>query len=148
MLRQEYYLPKNAQYEIREGNVREITVYDVPSTGDNNGYYTFKRTYGNGVTLMAGEEKNLDPIYLLEGKYSDHTASTGENGVPLNYSMNISLAEVGGEPQKNEYLTNLPQLPRNTHVVVHAIIRGNSEISWTVDVVPYGQAILEPIFGL
>ena len=49
---------------------------------------------------MAGEEKNLDPIYLLEGKYSDHTASTGENGVPLNYSMNISLAEVGGEPQK------------------------------------------------
>lgn len=57
MLRQEYYLPKNAQYEIREGNVREITVYDVPSTGDNNGYYTFKRTYGNGVTLMAGEEK-------------------------------------------------------------------------------------------
>lgn len=148
MLRQEYYLPKNAQYEIREGNVREITVYDVPSTGDNNGYYTFKRTYGNGVTLMAGEEKNLDPIYLLEGKYSDHTAGTGENGVPLNYSMNISLAEVGGEPQKNEYLTNLPQLPRNTHVVVHAIIRGNSEISWTVDVVPYGQAILEPIFGL
>ncbi|MFQ8804288.1 MAG: hypothetical protein ACLR8Y_03115 [Alistipes indistinctus] len=113
MLRQEYYLPKNAQYEIREGNVREITVYDVPSTGDNNGYYTFKRTYGNGVTLMAGEEKNLDPIYLLEGKYSDHTAGTGENGVPLNYSMNISLAEVGGEPQKNEYLTNLPQLPRS-----------------------------------
>lgn len=148
MLRQEYYLPKNAQYEIREGNVREITVYDVPSTGDNNGYYTFKRTYGNGVTLMAGEEKNLDPIYLLEGKYSDHTAGTGENGVPLNYSINISLAEVGGEPQKKEYLTNLPQLPRNTHVVVHAIIRGNSEISWTVDVVPYGQAILEPIFGL
>ena len=148
MLRQEYYLPKSAQYEIREGNVSEITVYDVPSTGDNNGYYTFKRTYGNGVTLMAGEEKNLDPIYLLEGKYSDHTAGTGENGVPLNYSMNMSLAEVGGEPQKNEYLTNLPQLPRNTHVVVHAIIRGNSEISWTVDVVPYGQAILEPIFGL
>lgn len=100
MLRQEYYLPKNAQYEIREGNVREITVYDVPSTGDNNGYYTFKRTYGNGVTLMAGEEKNLDPIYLLEGKYSDHTASTGENGVPLNYSMNISLAEVGGDRKR------------------------------------------------
>ena len=34
--------------------------------------------------------------------------------------MNISLAEKAVvEPQKND-LTNLPQLPRNTHVVVDA----------------------------
>ena len=32
---------------------------------------------------MAGEEKNLDPIYLLEANIPDHTASTGEKRVSL-----------------------------------------------------------------
>ena len=120
----------------------------MPSSGDNNGYYTFKRTYDDAVTLTSGAEKVLEPVYLLESKYLDPAGNTGQDGTRLNYSMSISLAEYGGTQQKNEYFTNLPQLPRNTHVVVHATIRGKGEINWAVDVEPYGEVILDPIFGL
>ena len=148
ILRKEYYMPKNTRYTVDEDGIREITEYDVPSSGDNNGYYTFKRTYDDAVTLTSGAEKVLEPVYLLESKYLDPAGNTGQDGTRLNYSMSISLAEYGGTQQKNEYFTNLPQLPRNTHVVVHATIRGKGEINWAVDVEPYGEVILDPIFGL
>ncbi len=46
------------------------------------------------------------------------------------------------------YLPNLPVLPRNTHVVLRATINDPADIRWKVDVVPYGEVILEPGFGI
>ena len=148
MAKQEYYLPKNTKYSaVNDKGGREIIEYDVPSnTGENNGYYTFNRTYD--VSLPVNTQVVLDPIYLLESKYTNPAGSVGNDGItPLNYSMSISFAELGGEKQLSEYLKNLPLLPRNTHVVVNITI-GDSKIDWSVDLEPYGEVVLPPIFGL
>lgn len=148
MAKQEYYLPKNTKYSaVNDKGGREIIEYDVPSnTGENNGYYTFNRIYD--VSLPVNTQVVLDPIYLLESKYTNPAGSVGNDGItPLNYSMSISFAELGGEKQLSEYLKNLPLLPRNTHVVVNITI-GDSKIDWSVDLEPYGEVVLPPIFGL
>lgn len=45
------------------------------------------------------------------------------------------------------YLPNLPQLPRNTHVVVNITINEHA-MDCIVDVRPYTGITLEPDFGL
>ena len=116
MLRQEYYLPKNAQYEIREGNVREITVYDVPSTGDNNGYYTFKRTYGNGVTLMAGVRRKIwTRSTCWKAKYSrSYGRYRRERRSAQLFDEIYRWEGVGGEPQKERISHEPAPTARNT----------------------------------
>lgn len=148
LLRRAYYLPKNTVYGApNEDGVREITSFDVPSTTENYDYYTFEKTF-DAVSIAADGERLLEAVYLLEGKYFDWDAFTPEGASARNYSMRVSFEEFGGEPLESEYFTNLSQLPRNTHVVVDVTVRGKSEIKWTVDVVPYGAVVLDPIFGL
>lgn len=117
----------------------------MPSFEDtNNGYYSFSRKFGeNGVTLSRDKQTALPPIYLLEGKYTDAAGGTGGNG-PLNYSMRI---QVNGVWLEQAYFPNLSQLPRNTHVKITVTI-GVSDIQWTVEVVPYTEVVLDPVFGL
>ena len=58
--------------------------------------------------------------------------------------------EFGEKPWSTtfEYFPDLPELPRNTHVVVHATIQRDLEIKWEVHVHPYISVPLEPDFGL
>lgn len=149
MLYQAYYMPNNAVYKNpTEDGIREITSFNVPSPENNNGYYVFEKDFGTeGIEIPSGQEKLLDAVYLLEGKYTD-MSDDAPAGDYINYSIGVSFKETGGDWLQNEYFSNLPQLPRNTHVVVSITLKGEGNIVWTVDVVPYGEVSLEPVFGL
>lgn len=140
MARKEYYLPHGAVYEENEDGIREIVQYDaVPAD-----YYTF--VYADeaipdvGIALPHGKTVELPAIYLLEGKSADPYATT---------------LSINGIEQRKTFPV-LPQLPRNTHVVVNARIRReNATVEWQVDVVPYGlvpspydEEELSPGFGI
>ena len=112
----------------------EVSEYNVPNLGNNN-YYSFRKAFSDR-TIAARSIVTLDPIYLLEGKYTD---AANEK----NYSMSVTLNETVYE----EYFPDVPQLPRNTHVVVVITLR-NHEIEWIVDVCPYGEYWLYPDFGI
>lgn len=132
MSRREYYLPRVTRYDAN----KDIVDFNVPNVG-NNDYYRFAKSFdGDGLALPDGETVTTSPVYLLEGKY--------EPGDLMNYSMSIS---VNGADTGYEYLTNLDRLPRNTHVVVN-IVFGVSDVTWTVDLRPYGEVKLDPDFGL
>lgn len=131
MARREYYLPKDTKYNEN----KEITEYAVPTIGSNE-YYTFERK--ENIKLPVGQEITLDPIYLLEGKYTD------PGGDPRNYRMSISLDK---GVVLSDYFPDLSYLPRNTHVVVKIIINDN-QVDWQVDLEPYGEVVLKPDFGL
>lgn len=141
--RKEYYLPNNTTYTFTKDEKGEIISgvvedYNV-ATIQNNEHYTFRRTF-DAISVAKGEEKALEPFYLLESKYTDSTSSDPK----LNYKTSITL---DGITLESKYLPNLSQLPRNSHVVVYITIGKGYEISCTVDVRPYGEIILEPGFG-
>ncbi|MGM9790529.1 MAG: hypothetical protein ACI3Y9_09550 [Candidatus Cryptobacteroides sp.] len=110
-----------------------IKDYVVPLVG-NNEYYEFQKACS--VTIGAGAEVKVDPFFLLEGKYTDD-ASAGRN-----YSTTLTINGL----DYSGYLPDLPQLPRNTHAVVRAKF-SEIGISLKVEVLPYGEVILEPGFG-
>ena len=110
-----------------------IEDYEVPLIG-NNEYYEFQKACA--VTIGAGAEVKVDPFFLLEGKYTD-SASEGKN-----YSTTLTINGL----DYSDYLPDLPQLPRNTHAVVRAKF-SEIGISLKVEVLPYGEVILEPGFG-
>ncbi len=139
MARREYYLPHGVKYgeEVIDGKpYKVITDYEVPSFG-NNDYYIYEAVINVPKALPVNQQVMLDPIYLLEGKYTD-SVSDGKN-----YSMSIEIDGV----QLGNYFPKLSQLPRNTHVVVNITIE-DTECIWEVDVLPYCAKELEPLFGL
>ena len=114
-----------------------IKNYEVPMVG-NNEYYEFQKDCD--LTIGAGNEVKLEPFFLLEGKYTD-SASKGRN---YSTALTINGLDYSG------YLPDLPQLPRNTHAVVRASFSKNNldlTVNVTVEVLPYGEVILEPGFG-
>lgn len=114
-----------------------IEDYEVPLIG-NNEYYEFRKDCD--LTIPAGTEKKINPFFLLEGKYTDD-ASAGKN---YSTALTINGLDYSG------YLPDLPQLPRNTHAVVRASFSKNNldlTVNVTVEVLPYGEVILEPGFG-
>lgn len=133
----EYYVPRiTYSSDPLSGNEFNVSDYVVPNI-ENNNYYSFKKGYS--VTLEAGKVTRLDSsIYLLEGKYTDPDDSKGRN-----YSMSATLNGI----EYHEYFPDVPQLPRNTHVVVVITLKEHS-IEWIVDVLPYGEYWLYPDFGI
>lgn len=127
MAREEWYIPR-ARYDEN----RKVIEYEVPDLGGDNGYYIFRNDFAPSVPISVGGELVLNPIYLLEGKYNDV------------YSMSIFI---DGKERYSGVLDNLPELPRNTHVVVNIVIRKNARITWEVDVLPYEIVDLRPGFG-
>ena len=141
MAEREYYLPHNATYierETTEGTkFWDINSFDVPTL---KGYYTYDASSLFKGQLLPGDENtktNEQPIYLLEGKHSD------DNNKENPYLLTLG---VNGTELKS-YLPNLPQLPRNTHVVVNITINEHA-MDCIVDVRPYTGITLEPDFGL
>lgn len=144
--RKEYYMPR-VEYsgDPLAGDAYSVSDYQVPNV-ENNEYYVFRKTYQGGVSIPANTvtSKLADgsPInlYLLEGKYTD-AASDGKN-----YSMSVTL----NGTVYSSYFPELPQLPRNTHVVVLISFKDygtGMDVQWTVDVYPYEEVWLEPGFG-
>lgn len=135
MAREEWYMPRAKYGEPNGIGQREITAYEVPA---GVGYYTYdKKTFAEVVTVDANGEKVLDPIYLLEGKYTD-------NEDTRNYSMEIGVNNI----TRKHYFPELKTLPRNTHVVVNITCDANATVKCEVNVIPYSEVILDPGFGL
>lgn len=134
--RKEYFFPRDAFYNS-DG---EITSYVVPNIG-NNEYYTFKRTYTDVTIPKNGGTGSLPAFYLLEGKYTDSDPDATEG---LNYKLSLTL---NGKTH-TKYFPNLPQLPRNTHVVVNVDIKNADALDWQIDLRPYSSVVLNPDFGL
>lgn len=139
MAREEWYMPR-AKYGDPDETTgqRVITEYEVPT---GVGYYVYGKDnpVQDGVTVAAGGEAVLDPIYLLEGKYTDEPDSEGRN-----YSLEISL----NNTTRKHYFPELETLPRNTHVVVNITCDADSKVTCGIDVIPYSDVPLEPDFGL
>lgn len=130
----EYYIPRITYSGDPLNGVFDVSDYNVPNLGNNN-YYSFKKDFSDRI-IGSGNVVTLDPIYLLEGKYTDSANDK-------NYSMSVTLDDIVYE----EYFPDVPQLPRNTHVVVVVTLKDH-EIDWTVDVCPYGEYWLYPDFGI
>lgn len=139
MAREEWYMPR-AKYGDPDETTgqRVITEYEVPP---GVGYYEYGKDnpVPDGVTVASGGEAVLDPIYLLEGKYTDEPDSEGRN-----YSLEISL----NNTTRRHYFPELETLPRNTHVVVNITCDADSEVTCGIDVIPYSDVPLDPGFGL
>ncbi|MBR1960549.1 MAG: hypothetical protein IKA34_08300 [Bacteroidales bacterium] len=122
----EYFLPRG--YGDEDFEVPEDVVYEDFYIACNQ-------------ALSGSEKVRFDPVYLLEGRYEDPTDVR-------NYNTSI---EINGTLY-SDYMSDLGSLPRNTHVVVNIIITKEAldgyDISWIVDVRPYGEVVLEPEFGL
>ncbi|MBQ8501758.1 MAG: hypothetical protein IJ494_05595 [Bacteroides sp.] len=143
MARREYYLPQSkisySYVAVPSGSTdpdapyntlgqMDLTNYSVPMVGTNE-YYTFTQSVDR--TIAAGATVTIDPIYLLEGKFNSYQTTLTINGVEVTAAF-----------------PNLGQLPRNTHVVVKAMIDERNH-TWEVDLFPYIQSdILAPDFGL
>ncbi len=127
MASKEWYMPR-AEYNAD----REIIDYEVPPFDGDNGYYIFRNDFSPSIPL-SGSTFELKPIYLLEGKYNK------------GYSLSIML---NGSERRMADFDNLPMLARNTHVVVNITIKEGAKNTWEVDVVPYDEIDLGPVFGL
>lgn len=140
MAHQEYFIPR-----VTARNNHEITGFAVPGELENNGgYYLFElATDELPLTVADGKTESLNPIYLLEGKYTDDTGE-GDKNYKIHLAVNDGFE---GGFRLSDFLTNLNQLPRNTHVVVNIKVT-QPEIEWEVHVHPYISVPLEPDFGL
>lgn len=133
MARREYYLPHGVVYEQNEEGIREIVQYDAVPADSYEFVYADDAIPDVGIALPHGTTVEVPSIYLLESKSAEPYAT--------------SLSFNGIEHRKT--FPSLPQLPRNTHVVVNARIQSvDAQVKWQVDVVPYGSVPLEPGFGI
>ncbi len=139
-----YFLPR-----VLERDGHEIKEFAVPvETMENNKHFEFKYDLSATEELQKGKPFVLPPIYLLEGKYTDKNGVKEGDNI-CNYQTALILERDGKQDTTSYmYLPNLPVLPRNTHVVLRATINDPADILWKVDVVPYGEVILEPGFGI
>lgn len=139
-----YFLPR-----VLERDGHEIKEFAVPvETMENNKHFEFKYDLSATEELQKEKPFVLPPIYLLEGKYTDKNGVKEGDNI-CNYQAALILERDGKQDTTSYmYLPNLPVLPRNTHVVLRATINDPADILWKVDVVPYGEVILEPGFGI
>lgn len=133
MARKEYYMPHGAEYRDNADGIKEIVSYEAAESEYYTFAYTDETASGTGIRLPQGKTVELPRIYLLEGKYTDP------------YAMSLTINGL----RQDRFFPALPQLPRNTHVVININIRKDATVHWEADVVPYETVPpLEPEFGL
>ena len=153
----EYLLPNGMVYDNTEKEVKDFQVPELAS------YESFDQKYKENVKLEANSTNPviLPSFYLPEGKYEN--AEDVNKDYKTSYKTAITLdtkdnsGEVLGDRVGNtsfgeftleSFFPNLSALPRNTHVVVRITINDANDISWQVDLRPYGEVVLEPEFGI
>lgn len=157
----EYLLPNGMTYDDAEN----VTDFQVPAAK----YTPFNQLYKENkkLTAKSTEPVKLPSFYLSEGKYENandtYSDNTNGNNYKTSYKTAITLdtkdnsGEVLGDRVGNtsfgeftleSFFPNLSALPRNTHVVVRITINDANDISWQVDLRPYGEVVLEPEFGI
>lgn len=116
---------------------RYITKYEVPS-GTENMVYTFHP--GDKLTFTTDYVPKTEIAYEPQLYFAETKLAADKK-----YILKLKLA--GDEDYCAEVpLPNLPSLPRNTHVKINVSLE-NSDVSCTVDVLPYTAVPLNPSFG-
>lgn len=126
-----------------------IMEYALPP-GTNQEKVEWNLTGLESLTMAAYDGKlKLPTQYCPESR----NVATGESFIPFNpaaqnieqqYLIEIKLSD-GTEHTFTEVLPNLRALFRNTHVVINITLNKKDIV---VDVIPYGEVKLDPIFGL
>lgn len=153
LARQEYLLPHNTVYspakpiftntipqapqQTPEG--RFITSYTIPPE-TQHGYNTFPYN----IKLSPTPAKLSPALYFCESQLNGPTPAA--DGTPYNITVVLTQEGTGNQQVLTAPLTNLPILPRNTHVVVNIQFNGN-DVHFEVDLVPYIGVYLDPVFG-
>lgn len=156
----EFFIPRDTRYSPPKGSDpvlnwsgapqpdlygRFITEFATPSYVS---YSTVNFSPNAPLPLKPGEPAVFSPaIYFCESKFSP----SADN--PYSVSITVAEKDKGGnfanfftfEPQ---VLTNLPILPRNTHVKVKIKIKEKTIQACEVDVLPYIGESLDPVFGI
>ena len=145
---------------VYDNTEKEVKDFQVPELAS---YESFDQKYKENVKLEANSTNPviLPSFYLPEGKYEN--AEDVNKDYKTSYKTAITLdtkdnsGEVLGDRAGNtsfgeftleSFFPNLSALPRNTHVVVRITINDANDISWQVDLRPYGEVVLEPEFGI
>lgn len=122
--------------------------YELPEQADKEMTYTHETVTVGLPTVdidhpnnsKPGVAKNIPVFYLPESKSPKAGATDGEQEYTLTIKIN------GKDEPFICKLPNLKALFRNTHVVVNITMYHNLKI--VLDVIPYSEVPLDPIFGL
>jgi len=123
--------------------------YDLPTQADKTKTYTHPEKVIVGKPTVdidypdnnkPGVAESAPIFYLPESKTPKVDATKGEQ----EYTLTVKM-EGRNEPFV-ETLPNLKALFRNTHVIVNITLLNDMEI--VVDVIPYSEVKLDPVFGL
>lgn len=121
--------------------------YELPVQGSKSKTYTYGPVAVEKPIVDIDYPDNSKPgvahipvFYLPESMNLKAGAADGEQ----EYVMTINVK--GREVPFVCTLPNLKALFRNTHVVVNITFHNSMEIA--VDVIPYGEVLLDPVFGL
>lgn len=110
-----------------------ITDYNIPGTATHQ---VLTAPQGWSLQLKAGQNAS-GPYYLHESQYLDEKSKEQQ----YQFSFKVDGAEFAAT------LPHLKSLVRNTHVVLNVTLKDH-DMEIIVDLCPYTQCPLEPIFGL
>lgn len=131
------------------GQGHDITTYTTPTNASET--FTWTLTNKNEKTINVGSDNEetvyeYDPVYLTESPASKFQLGMLIKDYKDEYSDGFYTGLKTLENLRLQSGTGLYLLPRNTHVIV--TISMTPEISFSVDLVPYGKCVLEPEFGV
>lgn len=138
-----------------------LTDYTVPrSQTETEEDGKFSHSFETSISVPKGETEGVSapsPIYLPESRNLKVEQEGKSNDLLLQeYEVTIhttekALNDDGTESaQDMNYTAPLPHLAslfRNTHVKVNVTFKDH-QLEWEVDVEPYWEVVLDPIFGL
>lgn len=138
-----------------------LTDYTVPrSQTETEEDRKFSYSFETSISVPKGETEGVSapsPIYLPESQTTKAINGEDANLLLQEYELTIHTTEKilnddgkGSAQITNEYTAKLPQLAslfRNTHVKVNVTFKDH-QLDWEVDVEPYWEVVLDPIFGL
>lgn len=143
-----------------------LTDYDVPQPNTpeggeempDNGTVSFEMKFSPSVEVPTNTTKE-NPKVVSQYFYLPESRSRIDNDALMRqeYTLTVHTEETfveNGVPVDDKkvanYTTTLPHLAslfRNTHVKVNVTFKDH-QLDWEVDVEPYWEVVLDPIFGL
>lgn len=137
--------PGNPEFNKAKGWIKD---YDIPS--DAHAAYTapadaLPTVAGLGTPDGIPGTASMPTIYFPESK------NAPDNNGTQKYAIDLELLEDGATAtvRRTLELTNLEALFRNTHMVVDITFDGTeTDVNVEIDVQPYQEVKIEPIYGL
>lgn len=123
-----------------------LTGYNVPDDARHGDYNVSSQLTVPAASGSAAGKFSQTPFYLYESKkLKDEKKADGVQ----TYRLTMKCKDSGNNKSSvyDEELPNLKALFRNTHAVVNVTLNAHS-IDLKVDLCPYTQCVLEPVFGL